>query len=136
MLEKENLGKDLPICQENLTKAESRLGALEKAVKLKTMQISQASAFTERRLAEVISSGPSSLEGNPDLVPLLALLQERDNFNVDTENELIQPVHEADFLCETLKNVESLSSRDPGIVLEECKVRLGDVKNQLLESVK
>ena len=45
-------------------------------------------------------------------------------------------MHEADFLCETLKNVKSLSSRDPGIVLEECKVRLGDVKNQLLESVK
>ena len=136
MLEKENLGKDLPILQENLTKAESKLGALEKAVKLKTMQISQASAFTERRLAEVISSGPSSLEGNPDLVPLLALLQERDNFNVDTENELIKPVHEANFLLETLKTVECLSSRDPGIVMEVCKERLGDVKNQLLESVK
>ena len=132
MLEKENSGKDLPIHQENLTKAESKLGALEKAVKLKTMQISQASAFTERRLAEVISSGPSSLEGNPDLVPLLALLQERDNFNVDTENELIKPVHEADFLFETLKTVECLSSRDPGIVMEVCKERLGDVKNQLL----
>ena len=122
--------------QENLTKAESKLGPLKKVVKIKTKQLSQASAFTERRLAKRISFDPANLEGNPDLVPLLAILQERDNFNVDSENEVIKPVHEEEFLLETLKNVEDISSQDPSIEIDHCKEILGSVKNQLLESVK
>ena len=46
---------------------------------MKSKQISQATVFKERRLAEMISLSPSSLEGNPDLVPLLAILQERED---------------------------------------------------------
>ena len=134
--EKLNMSKDIPKLKENLTKAESKLGALEKAVKIKAKQLNQASSFTERRLAEMISFNPANLEGNPDLVPLLAILQERDNFNVDSENEVIKPIHEEDFLLETLKNVEDISSQDPNIRIDQCKERLGSIKNQLLESVK
>ena len=103
---------------------------------IKTKQISQATAFTERRLAEMISLYPSSLNGNPDLVPLLAILQERDNFIVDVDNDEIRPVHDELFLGETLKTVVDLSSQNPEIQIEECKERLGTIKNQLLNSVK
>ena len=92
--------------------------------------------FTERRLAELISLKPESLDRNPDLVPLLAILQERDNFSVDTVNDVIKPVHEDQFLEETLKNVVDLSSDHPEIQIDQCKVVIGDIKNQLLESVK
>ena len=136
VLEKANIAKEVPVLQENLTKAESKLNAVEKEVKLKSKQISQATVFTERRLAEMISLSPSSLEGNPDLVPMLAILQERDNFNVDEENEVMKPVHEENFLEETLKNVVDLSTQHPEIEVDECKERLGNIKNQLLESVK
>ena len=134
--EKENLSVEKEKLQENLTKAESKLTAVEKVVKLKTKQLSQATAFTERRLAEMISLGHSSLEGNPDLIPLLAILQERDNLNVDRERDEITPVHEENFLGETLKTVFDKSSRNPEIQFDQCKERLGSVKNQLLDSVK
>ena len=77
----------------------------------------------------MISLDPSNLEGSLDLVPLLAILQERDDFNVDTENDVIKPVHEENFLEETFKNVVSLSSRHPEIEIDLCKERLGSIKN-------
>ena len=84
----------------------------------------------------MISLNPGNLSENPDLVPLLAILQERDNFDVDSENEVIKPVHEEHFLSETLKNVENLSCEHPEIKIDECKEVIGSIKNQLLESVK
>ena len=69
-------------------------------------------------------------------MPLLAILQERDNFSVDSENEVIRPVHEDHFLSETLKNVENLSSEHPEIQVEQCKEVISNIKKQLLESVK
>ena len=134
--ERDNLVKEIPYLKENLSKAESKLCAVQKSVKVKAHQLNQASSFTERRLAELISLNPESLDGNPDLVPLLAILQERDNFSVDTENQVIKPVHEDSFLSETLKNVESLHSEHPDIKVEQCKKVIGTIKNQLLESVK
>ena len=134
--EKEDIGKEVPQLKENLTKAESKINAVEKAVRIKNKQISQATAFTERRLAEMISLNPASLDGNPDLVPLLAILQERDNFNVDVDNDEIRPVHEDLFLGETLRAVVDISGRNPEIEIDKCKERIGTIKNQLLNSVK
>ena len=88
--ERDVLVKEIPHLKENLSKSESKLCAVQKSVKVKVRQLNQASAFTERRLAELISLNPNSLDINPDLVPLLAILQERDNFSVDTENEVIK----------------------------------------------
>ena len=67
--------------------------------------------ITEKRLAEAISLDPSYLKDNPHLVTLLALFQERDDFDVDTENQIIKPVHEESFLKETVKNVMVLASK-------------------------
>ena len=95
--------------------------------------------ITEKRLAEAISLDPSYLRDNPHLVTLLAVFQERDDFNVDTENEVVKPVHEETFLKETFMNVMNLSnqqSETQPIGLDQCKERIVDVKNQLLESVK
>ena len=109
---------------------------MKKSVHQKSRQLHQASSITEKRLAEVISLDPGYLEANPDLVTLLAIFQERADFNVDIENDMVQPVHEDNFLEETLKNVIALTSEHPEIEIEECKDRLGSVKNQLIESVK
>ena len=64
--------------------------------------------------------------------------QERDDFDVDTENQIIKPVHEESFLKETVKNVMVLASKLENHSEKEelWKERLGHVKNQLLESVK
>ena len=95
--------------------------------------------ITEKRLAEAISLDPSYLRDTPHLVTLLAVFQERDDFNVDSENGVVKPVHEDTFLKETMDKVLSLSSQqslDPPIELEQCREQLGDIKNQLLDSVK
>ena len=137
--EKEQLGKELPILKEDLTKVKSQLSAVQKSVKQKSKQINQASSITEKRLAEAISLDPSYLKDNPHLVTLLAIFQERDDFDVDTENEIVKPVHEETFLKETEKNVMDLTSQQTEILpdhVEQCKERLGHVKNQLLDSVK
>ena len=49
---------------------------------------------------------------------------------------MVKHVHEDNFLEETLKNVINLSEQHPNIQIDECKMRLGNVKNQLPESVK
>ena len=105
----------------------------------KNNQISHASSITEKKLAQAISLDPTYLKDNPHLVTLLAVFQERDDFEVDTENEVIKPVHEDSFLKETLKTVLDLASQSSEslpVQVDLCKERLGDVKNQLLESVK
>ena len=84
-VETERLKKELPILKENLTKAKSKLLAVQNTVKQKSKQISMASTITEKRLAEAISLDPRYLKDNPHLVTLLALFQERDDFEVDTE---------------------------------------------------
>ena len=51
----------------------------------------------------------------------------------------MKPVHEDTFLKDTMENVLSLSNEEstgPHVELDQCKERLGDIKNQLLESVK
>ena len=122
-----------------MTKLKSELNAVQKAARQKANRINQATAITEKRLAEAISLDPSYLRDTPHLVTLLAVFQERDDFDVDSENGVVKPVHEDSFLKETMENVLSLSKQEsvgPHIELEQCKERLGDVKNQLLESVK
>ena len=137
--EKDQLTDSIPELQEDLIKTKSKLAAIQKTVRQKTNQINQAAGITEKRLAEAISLDPAYLRDNPHLVTLLAVFQERDDFDVDTENDVVKPVHEDTFLMETLTNVMSLNSQTPNsqhMDLDQCKERLGDTKNQLLESVK
>jgi septal ring factor EnvC (AmiA/AmiB activator) len=120
MLEKEKeqlkeyakrLQSELPHLQESLTKTKSRLNAIQKTVKQREKQINHATAITEKRLAEAVTLDPSYMKDNPHLVTLLAIFQERDDFDVDTENQIIKPVHEESFLKETVKNVMVLASK-------------------------
>ena len=138
-IRQEQLKKEYPKLKEDLTKAKSKMDAVQKTVRQKTNRINQATSITEKRLAEAISLDPSYLRDTPHLVTLLAVFQERDDFDVDSENGVVKPVHEDTFLKDTMENVLSLSNQEstgPHIELEQCKERLGDVKNQLLESVK
>ena len=109
--EKEKIEKEFPELKENLSKTKSNPTALQKKVKQKSHQISQATEITEKRLAEAISLEPSYLRDNPHLVTLLAVLQERDDFDVDAENGVIKPIHEDSFLKTTVDKVSMGSKR-------------------------
>ena len=137
ILEQDRSMKEYPKLREDLTKTKSQLDAIQK--KVKTHKINQAKEITEKRLAEAISLEPTYLRDNPHLVTLLAVFQDRDDFDVDCESGVVKPVHEDTFLKETLKVVMDISSEESTgkhVELDLCKERLGDVKNQLLESVK
>ena len=136
-LEQENLKKELPVLQENLTKAKSKLEAMQKSVRQKSNQVKQAASITEKRLAEAISLDPNYLRDSPHLITLLAIFQERDDFTVDMENDTVKPVHADTFLKDTIKNIKELTDQKPELLSnDQCKERLGDIKNQLLDSVK
>ena len=135
-LETEKLKTELPNLKENLTKTKSHLSAVQKTVKQKSKQINQASTITEKCLAEAINLDPSYLKHDPHLVTLLAIFQDRDDFEVDTENQVIKPVHEDTFIQETVKNVTEFANEQDDSVQGLCMKRLGDAKNLLLESVK
>ena len=58
---------------------------------------------------------------------------------MDQDSEVVKPVHENDFMMETKKNIMEITATNsemPKIQVDLCKERLGDVKNQLLETVK
>ena len=56
---------------------------------------------------------------------------DRDDFEVDTENRVIKPVHEDTFIQET-----EFANKQDDSVQGLCTECLGDAKNLLLESVK
>ena len=127
-LENEKLKKELPTLQESLTKTTSKLSPVQKKVHQKSKQINQASFITEKRLAEAISLEPAYLRDNPHLVPLLAILQERDDFDVDTDTQVVKPVHEDTFMKETIKNVMELTTKNSELLpiqVDQCKERHG-----------
>ena len=124
--------------QENLMKASKQLEALEKNQNQKFNRYRQAALVTEQKVAETIRTDPSFLTNNPHLISLLSLFQERDDFDVDTENDTVKPVLEEDFLKGVAKDIDTISSQ-PKVSLSEAELyreRLGEVKNLVLNSVK
>ena len=78
------------------------------------------------------------MTNNPHLISLLSLFQDRDDFNVDTENDTVEPVQEQEFLKGVVKDIEALTSQSDvsSSEAELYKERLGEVKNLVLTSVK
>ena len=66
----------------------------------------------ELEVAQSIKSDPGFLRSNPHLISLLALFQERDDFEVDEENMVVKPVNEEQFLCAIESNLAKLNE-DP-----------------------
>ena len=132
------LKNQLPTFQEELLKTKKEMEAMVKAQQIKNNVFRQAALVTEHKVAETIRSGSSFLTDKPHLIPLLSLFQDRDDFNVDAENEMIKPVQEEDFLKGIVMDIESLSQQTEVSVSEAdlYKERLGEVKNMVLETIK
>ena len=112
----------------------------KKNKKLKQTRQAHALKITELKVAESIKSDPGFLKDNPHLISLLALFQEREDFEVDEENMSVKPVNEEQFLCAIEKNIEQLDANLKADAISKDKVlrkeRIVEVKNQVLESVK
>ena len=81
---------------------------------------------------------PGFLRSNPHLISLLALFQEREDFEVDEENMSVKPLNEEQFLSAIENDIAKLDEKsEPSAVPEElCQERFLEVKNQVLENVK
>ena len=139
-LEKEQLQlrRELPALRESLTKANKNLEAAQKNNIQKMNRYKQAALITEQKVAESIHTDSKSLNSNPHLIPLLALFQDRDDFEVDIANEAVKPVKEDLFLKYVAEDIEK-STRHKDISTSEVelyKERLVEVKQQVLEKVK
>ena len=138
-LEKEQnvLRKELPILQEKLKKSSKQLEAERKNKKQKLARQTHALRITEQKVAESIRSDPTFLSNNPHLIALLALFQEREDFEVDEENMIVKPVKEKDFLRAIQNDIVKLNEKSELPLPENlCKERLVEVKNRVLENVK
>ena len=91
--------------------------------------------ITEHRVAEAIKSDFTFLTENPELLSLLALFQDRDDFNVDSENKIIEPIKEDAFLENISKSIQDPNA-SPDFEVELAKERLGEVKNKIIEGLK
>ena len=86
---------------------------------------------------QVFKSNHTTITQHPQLISLLALFQDRDDFIVDHENQTVKPVQEEHFLEEISKDIELLSQeKDLPLPRDMYKERLGDVKNKLLDGLK
>ena len=90
--------------------------------------------ITEHRVAEAIKSDFTFLTENPELLSLLALFQDRDDFNV-VENKVIEPIKEDAFLENISKSIHDPNA-SPEFEGELAKERLGEVKNKVIEGLK
>ena len=111
---------------------------MHKSQQIKTNLFKQAAQVTEHKVAETIKSDPSFLTNNPHLIPLLSLFQDRDDFTIDAENDIVKPIQEDEFLKSIAIDIDSLShdrETNPSEA-ELLKERLGEVRNLVLENVK
>ena len=133
--EKEEIQTELPLLKEQVTKLSKQLEVEKKDKALKQNRVTRAMQITEHRVAEAIKSDYTFLTDNPELLSLLALFQERDDFNVDSDNKIIEPIKEDDFLSNISKNIHD-KSKPPDFQVELAKERFGEVKNKVLEGLK
>ena len=135
--EKSLLESEIPSLKERLTKATKQLEAEKTVQKQKNRKIQQAMMITEQKVSESIRSDHSLITKHPELISLLALFQDRDNFTVDYESQTVTPIQEECFLEEASKDIESLlQETELPLPKELYKERLGDVKDKLLEGLK
>ena len=104
----------------------------------KAQRYRQALLITEQKVAETIRTDPDFLNKNPHLISLLSLFQERDDFDIDSEKEIVKPVKEDNFLTGVAKDIENFTKQQEVTSSEAdlCMERLGNVRNLVLESVK
>ena len=93
--------------------------------------------ITEQRVAEAIKADFGFLSENPQIISLLALFQEREDFEIDLESETVKPINEEAFLPIINENIaEKTDIADLNIPMELVKERFGDVRNKVLEGLK
>ena len=139
-LEKEHqvLKEQLPAMQEELLKTRKEMEAMLKAQNIKSNIFRQAAQVTEHKVAETIRTDPGFLTNNPHLIPLLSLFQDRDEFSIDAENDMVTPIREEEFLKGIAMNIEASAQQKETLPSETelYKERLGEIRNLVLENVK
>ena len=135
--EKAKLELEIPSLMEKVTKTTKQLEAERAAQKIKNNKFHQAMKITEQQVSESIKADHSLVNQHPQLISMLALFQDRDNFILDFENQVVKPIQEDCFLEEISKDIEELSQQQElPLPRELYKERLGDVKSKLLEGLK
>ena len=135
--EKKKLEQEIPTLLEKVTKTTKQLEAERAAQKIKNNKFHLAMKITEQQICESIKNDYSLINRHPQIISVLALFQNRDNFIVDHENQLVKPIQETFFLEEITKDIEGIASQqDTSLPRDLYKERLGDVKNKLLEGLK
>ena len=125
--QKSELEAEVPQLKEQLTKVSKLLEIERNMQKQKYNKDIQMKKIIDKQVSESIKSDYSLLSKNRQLISLLALFQDRDNFIIDEENQTVKPVQEQDFVEEITREIEGF--------IQETE-RLADVKNQLLEGLK
>ena len=95
---KKEFETELPQLREQLRKVTKQLEVEKQDKKNKVSRASRAVKITEQRVAEAIKSDFGFLTNNPQILSLLALFQERDDFEIDLESEVVKPINEETFL--------------------------------------
>ena len=135
--EKAELRSELPDLKEKLKKMTKQLDAEQKDKAQKDSRVSRAIKITEHRVAEAIKSDYTFLTDNPQMISLLALFQERADFEVDAENDLVKPILEEGFLQVISQDINDISQlSELKVPMDMVKERVGEVKNKVLEGLK
>ena len=138
-LEKEKLElcRELPELKEQVMKLTKQLEVEKKDKALRENRVSKAIKMTEHRIADAIKTDYSFLVDNPQLITLLTLFQERSDFDVDIENEIVKPIEDDGFLEVITNEIDNISQ--PGelpVPMDLVKERVGEVRNKVLEGLK
>ena len=135
--QKSELEAEVPQLKEQLTKVSKLLEIERNMQKQKYNKDIQVKKIIDKQVSESIKSDYSLLSKNRQLISLLALFQDRDNFIIDEENQTVKPVQEQDFVEEITREIEGfIQETELPLPRELYTERLADVKNQLLEGLK
>ena len=99
-------------------------------------RISHANKLTEMKAVEFITSDPHPLQDDPHLLSMLALLQDRDQFEVDPVLHLISPISEDTFLCTISEGVSNFLAKNPKVPRESYLEKVKVMKEQVLVKLK
>ena len=99
-------------------------------------RLSHANKLSEMRAVEVITSDPHPLQDDPHLLSMLALLQDRDLFEVDPILDLISPISEDTYLGTISEGVSDFLDKNPKVPREIYLKKVNVMKEQVLIKLK
>ena len=128
----------MPALIQELKNTKAVLKSRKEEQRIGEARFNLANKIAEERIAETVRTSPDFMTDNPHLISMLAVFQERDQFEVDVLTGDIKPNNEDDFLKVIADDVIKFAKQTDHspFTIDQYKDRLKELKSHVLGKMK